>query len=578
MRGNAIPVLILFFVSYLPGSFSQDIWIQSDWSNNQYNSFENLDPDASPGELIVLNDPSNMVFAFSPTNLEGVWDLEVYDDKLFIAACSQPVAIDGGEIIAYDYGSNSYQWEYDVWEQGVVQLRTFNGKLFVPGIDSQGSWDWGNFYIYDGNSWTMKSTIPHGIHVFDLVFYQGAMYATTGTDLDNYSAKIYKSSDEGETWTEEYSVAPVGTGHRRFYMMGVYDDTLYVQSDLKEPEGKVLFKFDGSNYTTISFDSLVSSVGNLEQYNDNFYFLNGPFLHIYNGLEWNSVNLPFSGWINNPQQTRRRIQKGMGFYKDNFYGGGEGGQLYKSEDGLIWELVSELGSIHEEIEAIEVYHGRLYVGVNDTTGTGKVYVSASAASGILISEKYNFINPIMTGSISWEALIPDISSSLRFQIRSANSENELEMEQFIGPDGTPQSFYEFSGQSLHESHLGDTWMQYKVYMTSADNRYTPVLQEVSIAAFVISGIGSQANIGSDIQCNPGQSTSTFQISYSLLENSAVKLEVIDINGQLISALVDEFQQQGKYEIIYNGADLQVGIYFCVLKTRARSQTVKIIKI
>jgi hypothetical protein len=569
-------VVLVLLISNLPNTYSQDIWTQSDWSNNQYTGFENLDPDASPGELILLNDPSNMVYAFSPTGLEGVWDLEVYDEKLFIAACTKPVAINGGEIIAYDYGSNSYEWEYDVWEQGVIQLRTFNGKLFVPGIDSQGGWDWGNCYIFDGNSWTMKSTIPHGIHVFDLIFYRGAMYVTTGTDLNNNSGKVYKSTDEGETWMEVYSVAPVGSGHRRFYMMGIYQDTLYIQSDLKEPEGKVLFRFDGNNWTTVPFDSLVSSVGKLEQYNDKFYFLNGPFFHIYNGLEWNSVNLPFSGWINDPL-TGRRIQKGMGFYKKFIYGGGEKGLLYRSADGLTWKLISELGSIHEEIEAIEVYHGRLYVGVNDTTGTGKVYVSASVPSGILISEKHNFINPISGGTVSWEAFIHKDLSSVRFQIRSADSENGLELAQFIGPDGTQQSFYELSGQSLHASHFGNNWIQYKVFMSSIDSAYTPVLQEVSIAVSSISGIGSKVNNHSHLQCNPIPFTSTFRIAYSLSGSSAVKLEIINNNCQLISTLVNEVQLAGKYKIVYDGTDLPKGIYFCVLKTNEGIQTKKMIK-
>ena len=569
-------VVLVFLISILPNTYSQNIWTQSDWSNNQYTGFENLDPDASPGELILLNDPSNMVYAFSPTGLEGVWDLEVYNEKLFIAACTKPVAINGGEIIAYDYGSNSYEWEYDVWEQGVIQLRTFNGKLFVPGIDSQGGWDWGNCYIFDGNSWTMKSTIPHGIHVFDLIFYQGAMYVTTGTDLNNNSGKVYKSTDEGETWMEVYSVAPVGSGHRRFYMMGIYQDTLYIQSDLKEPEGKVLFRFDGNNWTTVPFDSLVSSVGKLEQYNDKFYFLNGPFFHIYNGLEWNSVNLPFSGWINDPL-TGRRIQKGMGFYKEFIYGGGEEGLLYRSAEGITWKLISELGSIHEEIEAIEVYHGRLYVGVNDTTGTGKVYVSASAPSGILISEKHNFINPISDGTVSWEILISNDLSSVRFQIRSADSENGLELAQFVGHDGTPQSFYELSGQSLHASHFGNNWIQYKVFMSSIDSAYTPVLQEVSIAVSSISGIGPKVNNHSHLQCNPIPFTSTSGIAYFLSGSSIVKLEIIDNNGQLISTLVNEVQPAGKYEIVYDGADLPKGIYFCVLKTNEGIQTKKMIK-
>ena len=474
------------------------------------------------------------------------------------------------EIVSYDYGSDSYQWEYDVSEQGVIQLRTFNGKLFVPGIDPQGSGDWGNFYVYDGSSWAMKSTIPNAIHVLDLIWYQGAMYATTGTGPD-MTGKIYKSTDEGETWMEAYNVAPVGSDFRRFYMMGIYQDTLYVQSDLKEPEGKVLFRFDGNNWTTIPFDSLVSSVGKLEQFNDEFYFLNGPLMHIYNGLEWQTVNLPFSGWQNDPQHTGKRIQKSMCFYKDEIYGGGEEGQLYKSTDGLTWDPLSISGSVNEEIETIEVYHGRLYVGVNDTTGTGKVYVSASVPSGILVSEKYNFVKLIAAGSVNWSVLTPSPLSSVRFQVRTALSQNGLEIQQFTGPDGTPQSFFEISGQSLHESHLGKNWIQYKVFMTSVDDAYTPALQEVSISAFTYTGINQDKILEAKLNCFPNPFTSGTRIVYSLMSNSMVELEIINMNGQQIIQLVNKAQNQGEHSVILNVPDLPPGIYLCVLKTNKGRQ-------
>ncbi|RKY99629.1 MAG: hypothetical protein DRQ13_01960, partial [Ignavibacteriae bacterium] len=493
MKKN-ITLFLLFL--FLNSAWSQTVWMQTDWSNNQFSSLENVDANASPGELILLNDPSNMVFAFSPTNLEGVWDMEVYNGKLFIAACTTPVSVDGGEIISFDYATNSFQWEYDVWEQGVIQMRSYDGKLYIPGVDSQGGWEWGNIYIYDGSSWVRKETVPHGIHVFDLIFYQGDMYVTTGTDINNYSAKVYKSTDEGNSWNEVFSVSPPGTGFRRFYMMGVYKDTLYIQSDLNAPEGKVLFRYDGSNWTDIPFDSLEPSVGVLEEFNNNFYFLNGRFFHIYNGNNWITVNLPFSGMVN-ASSTWKRIAKGLGFYKGIIFGGGEFGLLYSSEDGIEWQLESELGNPLEEIESIEVYHGRLYVGTNDTTGTGKVYVSASVSNGNLVSLKHNFGNPIEAGILNWNSLIPNENTSIKFQIRTADSDTALANTLFVGPDGTTQSFYEAPGQSLSSIHFGKNWMQYKVYLNTNDSTLTPVLQEVSISV-LLTGINDR-NILSENQ-------------------------------------------------------------------------------
>lgn len=572
--------LFLFFL-FLNAAWSQTVWTQSDWSNDQYSSLENVDANASPGELILLNDPSNMVFAFAPTNLEGVWDMEVYNGKLFIAACTTPVSVDGGEIISFDYATNSYQWEYDVWEQGVIQMRSYNGKLYIPGVDSQGGWEWGNIYIYDGISWVRKETVPHGIHVFDLIFYKGDMYVTTGTDINNYSAKVYKSTDEGDSWNEVFSVSPPGTGFRRFYMMGIYQDTLYVQSDLNTPEGKVLFRYDGNNWTDIPYDSLAPSVGVLEEFNDNFYFLNGRFLHIYNGNNWITVNLPFSGMVN-ASSTWKRIAKGLGFYKNIILGGGEFGLLYSSEDGIEWQLESELGNPLEEIESIEVYYGRLYVGTNDTTGTGKIYVSASASNGNLVSLKHNFEYPIEAGILNWNSLIPNENTSVKFQIRTADSDTALDSTLFIGPDGTTQSFYETPSQSLSSIHFGDNWMQYKVYLNTSDSTLTPVLQEVSISV-LLTGIDDRSILSEnqiiDFCLNqnfPNPYNNSTVIKYSIPEEGLVTLKVNNTLGEEVTVLVNETKEIGNYEVSFNAANLPSGIYFYQLQAGNFTQTKKMI--
>ena len=549
----AATIQIVFILSSLQFMHGQTSWIQNDWSDSLYSSTENTDPDANPGELILRNDPSNMVFAFAPTYLEGIWDMEVYDDKLFLAACTAPVAVDGGEVLSYDYASNDFQWEFDVWEQGVIQLRSHNGKLYIPGLDSQGSWDWGNIYIYDGNDWVRKETVPHGLHVFDLIFYNDAMYVTTGTDLDNYSGKVYKSIDDGDSFTEVFSVAPIGSDSRRFYMTGIYNDTLYVQSDTKLPEGNVVFRFDGSNWTSIPFDSLAPSVGKLQEYQDIFYYLNGRFLHIYDGVEWNTVNLPFSGMIYSPS-TGKRVARGLGFYKDTLYGGGEHGLLYRSPDAYYWELCSSLGNTYEEIESIQVYHGRLYVGVNDTTSSGKVYVSASFPEGSLISSKHHFGIPIEAGTIQWTSLTPG-ETSVKFQLRTATSETGLENKDFSGPDGSMLSFYESPGESLSLIHQNDTWMQYKAFLSTNDSALTPLLQQVNISVLPVGipGDNNDKELLLSIYPNPAKDKLYIKMD---LPDEATQFAVYSIMGIRVS--------EGKLSDPVSSIDLgsfSPGIYF-----------------
>ncbi|MBN1632605.1 MAG: T9SS type A sorting domain-containing protein [Ignavibacteria bacterium] len=549
-------------------TFSQTNWTQTDWSGNQYSSIQNLNPEVNPGELILNNETSNMLYAFTPTTCEGVWDMEVYNEKLFIAACSRPLLINGGDVIAYNYATNTYTYLYQVYEQGIIKMRSYNNKLYIPGVDSRGSWNFGNIYIYNGNILLRKTTVPRALHVFDLIFYNNEMYVSTGTDTINYSAIVYKSTDEGDSWAQVYSVPAVGSGFRRFYMMGIYQNKLYVQSDLEAPQGKVLFRFDGSNWTNIPFDSLVPSVGLLEQFNNKFYFLNGQYLHIYDSNNWITVSLPFSGMYYS-SSTWTRIAKGLGFYNNKIYGGGESGILYSSINGTNWQIESDLGNSNYEIESIEVYHGRLYVGINDTSGTGKVFVSASVPAGNLVSLKHDFIDTIKSGVINWNALIPDLITSIKFQIRTAQTESGLDSTAFTGPDGTSQTFYETTGQVLSSVHSGDIWMQYKVYFNTNDSALMPVLQDVTISVST-SGIKSISKNYIDDYCLEQNFPNPFNpitnIKFEIPKSMYTELIVYDIIGKKVTELVNEKLNRGSYVVEWDASEYASGIYFFKLIT------------
>jgi len=468
---NYILIISLLVIFYNVGN-SQLIYHQTDWSDGQYSSVVNINPDISPGELVLENETSNMILAFCPTTLTGIWDLLEFDGKLFLAACSRPLSVDDGEIISYDYSTNSFQWEYDVWEQGVVKLRKYNNKLYIPGIDSQGTHDFGNIYIFDGDDWIRKETIPYAVHVFDLIFYNSDMYVSTG-NIDNRSGKVFKSDDEGDSWIEVFSVEPEQGDFRRLLFMGIYNDTLYVQSDCKNPENRVLFYSDGSNWSQIQFNQLIYNYGLLDEFQNKFYFLNRNYLHIYDGTDWNTVNLPFSG---------NSHSKGFDYYNGKFYGGAENGYIYSSYEGLQWDYESELGDTNDEIESIEKHHGRLYISTNNPDGFGKVFVSASKPDGYLISTPYNYGEPVNNGFITWNAMIPSEQTSIKFQIKTALTENELEYSDFVGPDGTLLSYYE-NPQIINQIHSGDQWIQYKVNFNTFDISLMPILQDVNIAFY-----------------------------------------------------------------------------------------------
>ncbi|MDZ7264011.1 MAG: alginate lyase family protein [candidate division KSB1 bacterium] len=74
--------------------------------------------------------------------------------------------------------------------------------------------------------------------------------------------------------------------------------------------------------------------------------------------------------------------------------------------------------------------------------------------------------------------------------------------------------------------------------------------------------------------NPFNSVTTIQ--YQLLKSSHTKLVIYDLLGQEIALLVDQYQNDGQYQINWNARDLPGGIYFCRLQEGDFSETKKLI--
>jgi hypothetical protein len=81
-----------------------------------------------------------------------------------------------------------------------------------------------------------------------------------------------------------------------------------------------------------------------------------------------------------------------------------------------------------------------------------------------------------------------------------------------------------------------------------------------------------------LNVSPSPFNNQVTLSYQVREKSMVHLDVYNLSGQLVSALVSEVREQGNHEVVLNGEYLQPGVYFCVLKTNGGVQTKKMIKL
>ena len=66
------------------------------------------------------------------------------------------------------------------------------------------------------------------------------------------------------------------------------------------------------------------------------------------------------------------------------------------------------------------------------------------------------------------------------------------------------------------------------------------------------------------------------ISYSIPRASNLKLIVLNILGQTVKVLENEFKSAGNYSVNFNAADLPSGIYFYRLEAGQFSQVKKMI--
>ena len=128
-----------------------------------------------------------------------------------------------------------------------------------------------------------------------------------------------------------------------------------------------------------------------------------------------------------------------------------------------------------------------YGSFSEAPGIGKFYYpsymtlfdSCYCSKGFLDSRIYDCSGPSNLKNISWVGETPS-STSIKFQLRTANNESNLATKDFIGPDGTNNTYYTTSSATIWSGHNGDGWVQYRVNLSSSDFSKTPVLKDVTI--------------------------------------------------------------------------------------------------
>lgn len=123
--------------------------------------------------------------------------------------------------------------------------------------------------------------------------------------------------------------------------------------------------------------------------------------------------------------------------------------------------------------------------INDSISPGNL--SLNNIFGNYVSSGYITSSTFDTGSISnfkqimWNSITqPPQTGTSSVRVQIATNNDNLTWN-FVGPDGTPSSYYTSSNQNMSSSHSGNRYIRYRLYLSTQDTSYTPTISDVSIA-------------------------------------------------------------------------------------------------
>jgi len=104
----------------------------------------------------------------------------------------------------------------------------------------------------------------------------------------------------------------------------------------------------------------------------------------------------------------------------------------------------------------------------------------------------------------------------------------------------------------------------------------PTTTERSVCG-TLTGINSNNEVPDQFllkQNYPNPFNPSTKIEFSIPASGNVSLKVYDVDGKLVSVILDNFRNKGSYSIDFNASNLSTGIYFYELKSEGFTETKK----
>jgi hypothetical protein len=136
------------------------------------------------------------------------------------------------------------------------------------------------------------------------------------------------------------------------------------------------------------------------------------------------------------------------------------------------------------------------------------------------------------GTIVWNTSLPNLTG-LGIQLRGGDTNASMQAANFTGPDGTPDTFYNTSGQRINETLNGSRWIQYRVFFNSSEPSFSPLLESLRIQYNLLQNVTLTSPRGGEVwngthnitwnASDPDNSRLLFDI-YVLYQNYVIPIE------------------------------------------------------
>lgn len=143
-----------------------------------------VQPDTSGNA--ISSEPQNLgapAATYYPDNYIArcVWDMTIHDNKLYVG-CGDYIENSGAVPVIYCDLDDVGNWKVETTlpDEQIGRFLMIDGKLTIPGWDPTATLPSGTYYQLEDGEWQTYVGLPDGFHNFDLVRYDGKLFAGIG--------------------------------------------------------------------------------------------------------------------------------------------------------------------------------------------------------------------------------------------------------------------------------------------------------------------------------------------------------------------------------------------------------------